>query len=183
MRVSYTLSNSTDTAGNFFFSTPQNNFDLRDEWGPSDNNQRHRLTISGSLEAPGGTNANRFQRVLEGFQLSYIFTYGSRLPFNILTGNDRNFDTNFNDRPVNVGRNTGRGFDFASLDLRLSRKFQITETLKLETIAEGFNLLNRANLQIPNNIFGTGEVPLATFGRPTAAADPRQIQFGLRFSF
>lgn len=183
LRVSYTLSKSIDNAGNFFFSTPQNNFDLRDEWGPSDNEQRYRLTISGSLVAPARTKVNKFRRGLEGFQLSYIFTFGSRLPFNILTGNDRNSDTNFNDRPVNVGRNAGRGFDFASLDLRLSRRFDITETLKLETIVEGFNVLNRANLQIPNNIFGTGEEPLPTFGNPTVASDPRQIQFGLRLSF
>ena len=183
LRVSYTLSKSADTAGNFFFSTPQNNFDLRDEWGPSDNDQRHRLTISGSLEASSGTKANGFRRMLEGFQLSYILTYSSRLPFNVLTGNDRNFDTNFNDRPVNVGRNAGRGFDFMSLDLRLSRKFHITEALKLEAIVEGFNVLNRANLQIPNNIFGTGEKPLPSFGSPTAAFDPRQIQLGFRFSF
>jgi hypothetical protein len=84
---------------------------------------------------------------------------------------------------VNVGRNAGRGFDFMSLDLRLSRKFHITEALKLEAIVEGFNVLNRANLQIPNNIFGTREKPLPTFGQATAATDPRQIQFGFRFSF
>jgi hypothetical protein len=53
----------------------------------------------------------------------------------------------------------------------------------LEAIAEGFNVLNRSNFQIPNNTFGTGQTPLATFGRPTAASDPRQIQFGLRLSF
>ena len=88
-----------------------------------------------------------------------------------------------NDRPVGVGRNTGRGFDFASLDLRLSRKFKFTERISLEAIAEGFNVLNRSNLQIPNNVFGTGQAPLATFGRATAASDSRQIQFALRLSF
>ena len=65
------------------------------------------------------------QRALRGFQFGYIFTYGSRLPFNVLLGSDRNLDTNNNDRPLGVGRNTGRGFDFASLDLRVSRKFRI----------------------------------------------------------
>ncbi|HJU56307.1 MAG TPA: carboxypeptidase regulatory-like domain-containing protein [Pyrinomonadaceae bacterium] len=182
-RVSYTFSKAIDDAGNFFFSSPQNNFDLSDERGLSDNDQRHRLTFSGSIQAPRADDASALRRALEGFELSYIFTYASALPFNILTGNDRNFDTNFNDRPVGVGRNTGRGFDYASLDLRLSRKFRLTERLGLEAIAEGFNVLNRANLQLPNNVFGTGSAPLATFGRPTAAGDPRQIQLGLRFSF
>ncbi|MBA2732199.1 MAG: hypothetical protein H0U54_04830 [Acidobacteria bacterium] len=184
LRISYTLSKAIDDAGNFFFSSPQDNFNLRDDRGLSDNDQRHRLTLSGSLEAPRITDrANAFRRVVEGFQLSYIFSYASALPFNPLTGNDRNFDTNFNDRPVGRGRNTARGFDFASLDLRLSRKFRFSERLGLEAIAEGFNVLNRANFQVPNNTFGTGQTPLASFGRPTAASDSRQIQFGLRLSF
>jgi hypothetical protein len=183
LRVSYTLSKAIDDAGNFFFSSPQDNFNVRDERGLSDNDQRHRLTVSGSFAAPEKSGAKGFRRALEGFQLSYIFSYASALPFNPLTGNDRNFDTNFNDRPTGLGRNTGRGFDFASLDLRLSRKFHLAERLGLETILEGFNVLNRSNFQIPNNTFGTGQTPLPSFGRPTAASDSRQFQLGLRFSF
>ena len=101
----------------------------------------------------------------------------------MLTGNDRNFDTNVNDRPVGVARNSGKGFGFASLDLRLSRRFHISERVGVETLVEGFNVLNRANLQLPNNTFGTGVSPNPGFGQPTAAADPRQLQFGLRLSF
>jgi hypothetical protein len=183
LRASYTLSKAIDDAGNFFFSTPQNNFDLRDDRGLSDNDQRHRLVISGTLEAPQTRSDAGPRHLLRGFQLGYIFTYASRLPFNILTGNDRNFDTNNNDRPLGVGRNAGRGFDFASLDLRLSRRIQLTERVGLEVLAEGFNVLNRANLAIPNNTFGTGTTPLPSFGQPTAALDPRQFQFGLRLSF
>jgi hypothetical protein len=184
LRVSYTLSKAVDDAGNFFFSSPQNNFNIRDDRGLSDNDQRHRLTISGSFEAPPTANrASHFRRVVKDFQLSYIFSYASALPFNPLTGNDRNFDTNFNDRPAGVARNTGRGFDFASLDLRLSRKFHFTEQVGLEAIVEGFNVLNRSNFQIPNNIYGTGQTPLPSFGRTTAASDSRQIQLGLRLSF
>ncbi len=44
-------------------------------------------------------------------------------------------------------------------------------------------MLNRANLQLPNNVFGMGATPPPAFGRATAAADPRQIQFGLRLNF
>ncbi len=169
MRVSYTLSKTTDDAGNFFFSTPQNNF--------------NRLVVSGSFQAPEQGKEEGLRRALHGFQLSYIYTYASRLPFNVLLGSDRNFDTNNNDRPLGVGRNTGRGFDFASLDMRLSRSFRVTERLGLEVMAEGFNLFNRANFGVPNNTFGSGSSPLATFGQPTAAFDPRQLQFGLKLSF
>lgn len=183
VRLSYTLSKAIDNAGNFFFLSPQDNFNLRDERGLSDNDQRHRLTLSGTFSAPK-TFENKFaRRAFGGFQLSYIFTYASRLPFNVLTGNDRNGDTNNNDRPVGVGRNTGAGFDFSSLDARLSRRFVFTEKFNLELLVEGFNILNRANYSVPNNVFGTGSAPLATFGRPTAAFDARQIQLGFRLNF
>jgi hypothetical protein len=127
---------------------------------------------------PPHDKATGFQRFLCGFQLGYIVTYASHLPFNVLLGNDRNFDTNTNDRPVGVGRNTGRGFDFASLDLRLSRRLKLTERVDLQILAEGFNVLNRANLGVPINT-----VTAARFGQPTQAFDPRQFQFGMKVSF
>jgi hypothetical protein len=173
VRVSYTLSKSIDDTGNFFFSTPQDNFNIRDERGLSDNDQRHRLVISGAFEAPKKSSA--VPKVLRDFALSYIFTYASRLPFNVLLGSDRNFDTNNNDRPA--------GFDYASFDMRLSRRFRITEHCNLELTADGFNLLNRANYSVPNNTFGSGTVPLPTFRQPTQASDSRQFQFGVRMNF
>jgi Carboxypeptidase regulatory-like domain/TonB dependent receptor len=183
VRLSYTLSKTIDDAGNFFFSSPQNSFDVRDDRGLSDNDQRHRLVLSGTLEAPEQGKSHGVARLLRGFQFGYIFTYGSRLPFNVLLGSDRNFDTNLNDRPVGVGRNAGRGFDFASLDLRVSRRFQLTERVDVQLLAEGFNVLNRPNFGVPNNTFGSGVNPLPTFGQPTAAFDPRQFQFGMKVSF
>lgn len=165
-RLSYTLADARDDAGNAFFFTPQDGRNLRDEWGPSDNDQRHRLVASGWA-------------MLAGFRLSGIFTYGSALPFNVVTGADRNNDTNVNDRPAGVGRNSGRGFDYASLDLRLARPLQLGR-VKAELIVEGFNVLNRSNLQLPNNVFGPGPQPRPGFGEATAAAAARQVQLGLR---
>jgi hypothetical protein len=181
VRISYTLSKTIDDAGNFFFSTPQDNANVRDDRGLSDNDQRHRFVLSGAFHAP--EKASRIPQAVRGFELSYIFTYASRLPFNVLLGTDRNFDTNNNDRPVGVGRNTGRGFDYAALDIRLSRKIRITEHTNLELSADGFNLLNRANYSVPNNTFGSGTTPLPTFAQPTQAFDPRQFQFGVKLSF
>jgi hypothetical protein len=183
VRLSYTLSKAIDNAGNAFFFTPQDNYNLDDERGPSDNDQRHRVALSGTFEFSSRPSESILRRTLNGFQLSYIFSYSSRLPFNVVTGTDRNFDTNANDRPPGVGRNSGEGFDFASLDLRLSRRFRLSERMQVETLVEAFNLLNRANLQLPNNVFGAGVLPLSSFGQPTGASDPRQIQFGLRLSF
>jgi hypothetical protein len=168
MRLSYTYSKTIDNAGNAFFSSPQDNFNIRNDRALSDNDQRHRLTASGQLS-------------LAGWRFSPIFMYGSPYPFNVVTGGQTIQTTPA--RPAGVGRNTGRGFNSAVLDLRISRQFTPREAIQMELIAESFNVLNRTNLQFPNNVFGTGTAPLAAFGRATNASDPRQIQLGLRISF
>ncbi len=179
-RVSYTLSKALDTAGNAFFSSPQDSTNIADEKGPSANDQRHRLVASGTASMPDG--ATGWRRALHGFQASVIASYGSALPYTITTGNDRNNDTNVNDRPAGVGRNTARAWSAASVDLRVSRLFRIGRA-RTEVLAEAFNLLNRTNLQLPNGVWGTGATPLPAFGTPTAAGDPRQVQLGLRVTF
>lgn len=183
-RASYTFSKALDNAGNAFFFTPQDNANPLDDKGRADNDQRHRLALSGTIEVPKAPgDASAFRRFAAGFQLGWIYSYGSPLPFNIQTGADRNNDTNVNDRPRGVGRNTGEGFSFSSLDLRLSRRFAVSPRVQLELLVEAFNALNQANYQLPNNVIGTGTTPRPGFGLPTAAADPRQIQLGLRASF
>ncbi len=170
-RASYTYGKAKDDAGNAFFSSPQDNFDIHADWGLSDNDQRHRVVWSGSAEAP------------VGLQLAWLFTYGSPQPFNIQTGGDRNNDTNVNDRPEGVARNTGVGFEYTSIDLRLGYRFRFGGRATAEASVDAFNVLNRTNLLFPNNTIGTGATPSQTFGLPTAAADPRQIQFGVRVRF
>jgi len=65
----------------------------------------------------------------------------------------------------------------------LSRRFRLTERFELQLLAEGFNVLNRSNLGVPINVFGSGVTPLPNFGRATQAFDPRQFQFGMKLSF
>ena len=177
-RLSYTFSKGLDTSGNFFFSQPQNAKDVAAERGRSDNDQRHRLALSGTLTTPRAANDAPLHRLVDGWLFSYVFSYSSALPFNVQLPNDRNGDTTFNDRPIGVGRNSGEGFDYQSLDLRLSRTFALNRGFSLEGILDVFNVLNRANYQVPNNIFGS-----PTFGRATAVNDPRQVQLGLRMIF
>ncbi len=182
LRASYTLSRAMDDAGNFFFSTPQDNADVHADWGPSDNDQRHRVAVSGTVQAPQG-NRSALARILLGCQLSFVAGYQSALPFNPQTGTDRNNDTNVNDRPSGMGRNSFRGFDAAALDVRLARRFQAGHGTTVEGLLEAFNVLNRSNLQFPNAVFGPGSTPRPSFGTPTAAGDPRQLQVGVRVQF
>jgi hypothetical protein len=181
LRVSYTLSKSIDNTGNAFFSGPQDNFDIRDDRGLSDNDQRHRLTVSGQFGAPPRMTSGNWYKVLEGFQLSPIFAYGSPYPFNIVTGG-QTIQTTASRLP-GIGRNTGRGFSATTLDIRLSRHFRPKERVGVELIIESFNTLNHTNLQFPNNTWGPGTAPLPAFGKPTAASDPRQMQVGARLTF
>ena len=178
VRVSYTFAKALDDAGNAFFSSPQDNFDIRADWGRSDNDQRHRLVVSGAVEPHAAAGS-----LLRNFKLAWLFTYGSPQPFNIQTGGDRNNDTNVNDRPAGVARNSGVGFDYAALDLRIGYRIQLPRTLVAEVSLDVFNALNRTNLLLPNNTFGIGSEPLPAFGRATAAADPRQLQIGVRVRF
>jgi hypothetical protein len=181
VRGSYTLSKAVDDAGNASFFSPQDASRPQDEWGRADNDQRHRVVLSGVVDVPRAGNG--WRRLASGLQLGWVWSYASALPFNVLTGTDRNHDTNVNDRPAGVGRNRGVGFDFASLDLRLGRRFGVARGVELEALVEAFNVLNRPNYQVPNNTFGPGPSPRPGFGLPGGAADPRQIQLGLRASF
>lgn len=89
----------------------------------------------------------------------------------------------------NLGRNMGMTHSFASLDLRLTRAIRFGERVRLDLIAEGFNLFNKFNegSSSPNyqdvNAFGGRASNGRFYSRPTAAYDPRQFQFGAKLSF
>jgi hypothetical protein len=76
------------------------------------------------------------------------------------------------------GRNIVEGPPYRDYDMSALKIFKTSERTSLEFRADFFNLFNHPNFNIPNRYFGT-----ATFGSITSALFPRQIQFGLRFSF
>ncbi len=67
---------------------------------------------------------------------------------------------------------------FANVDFVLAKTWQFPGTSELEFRWEIFNLLNRANFNLPNRIFGN-----PSFGRISSTKNPREMQFGLRFAF
>jgi hypothetical protein len=187
-RVTYTFSKSLDNVGEFFFSTPINQFNIWQDYGRSDDDQRHRLVFDGAVHSSMASAKTPWQRVSHGFQLSGMLQYYSALPLNITTGANTIQGTAA--RPTVsgtfIGRNSGMGCDFFSVNARVSRKFALSERVRLEAIAEAFNLLNHRNNLTKNGTFGTGTyptVPAATFGQVTAVQEPRSIQLALRLSF
>jgi hypothetical protein len=60
----------------------------------------------------------------------------------------------------------------------------ITERIKMQFRAEIFNAFNRVNFGVPNTTVFSSGVPSVTAGAiTTLAANPRQIQLGLKLIF
>jgi hypothetical protein len=89
----------------------------------------------------------------------------------------------------NLGRNMGLTHAFASVDLRLTRAIRFGERFRIDLIGEVFNMFNRFNEGSATpfydavNAFGERAGNGRFFSRPTASYDPRQFQFGAKFSF
>ena len=89
-----------------------------------------------------------------------------------------------------AGRNILRGPGLGTCDFSLLRNFRLGETAKLQLRAEMFNIFNRANFDIPQNIVNS-----ASFGQifntvqPVAGlasggpGEPRELQLGLRLNW
>jgi hypothetical protein len=200
LMASYTLSKAFDTTTDFNSDFgPQDNTNLAGERALSSFDQRHKVVVASVFDT------GRFGgRVLSGFQISPIIRYNSGHPFNLLAGSDVNGDRHStNDRPVGAARNTGQGPDFTSFDMRIARRFRMTEHSGIQFLAEGFNLLNRTNYASVNNIVGPRfdlSPGFSTFNvqgvkvnpTTTSLASPlaftsafpmRQLQFGIRIDF
>jgi hypothetical protein len=75
-------------------------------------------------------------------------------------------------------RNSVIGPGYFNVDLVLAKTVAVATRQRLELRWEIFNLLNRANVDLPNRVFGT-----PNFGRIFSAKDPRQMQLGVRLTF
>ena len=187
-RVSYTYSKALDNVGEFFFSAPINNYNLWQDYGRSDDDQRSRLSFEGSAHTPTAKATTTWEKLTHGFRLASALTAYSPLPFNITTG--ANTIQGTGGRPtlngVFINRNAGEGHAILNLSARLSRTFAVGERMRLQALAEMFNTLNHVNVVTLNGVFGTGAYPAnssPSFGQITAVNDPRTAQFGLRLSF
>jgi hypothetical protein len=187
-RVSYTLSKAMNNVGENFFSSPIDPFDLDQDWGRSDDDQRHRLVATGSMNSSTAPAESRWQLLTRGFQVSSMLQWYSALPFNITSGITTVQGTT--GRPIVDGRfiarNTGIGSDFFSLGLRITRSLGVGPSVRVEGIAECFNLTNRRNDLTRIGNFGAGVFPgspASTFNQITAVGEPRTVQLALRVHF
>ncbi len=164
----YTLSRTTNDTGGMF-SLPADNYDLHGERGRADFDKRQRLNLAGTYRLP------------LGFHLGTVANLNTGIPFNITAGFDTNHDTVANDRPAGVGRNTGQGPGFISLDAHLSKAIHLKKNMhrpRAEIGVDGFNVLNRVNFK---NFIGTLSSPF--YGHANAANPARELQLSLLLLF
>ena len=187
-RVSYTYSKALDNVGENFFSSPVNPYNIWQDYGRSDDDQRSRLAFEGTAHTGMGASKTAWEKLSHGFQFTTSVTAYSALPFNITSGVTTIQGTA--GRPIVngqfIGRNLGSSRAVVNMNSRLSRTFALSERIHLQALVEAFNLLNHTNIVSLNGNFGAGAYPTtpsSTFGQITAVSDSRSLQFGLRASF
>jgi carboxypeptidase family protein/TonB-dependent receptor-like protein len=203
----YTLAKATSDVGTAYDEIVQNLIqDVTNPFGsvqdgPSTRTDaRHRITLSAIVEAPWG------------FRVAPMFFYRSALPTHSLEGLDLNADGNVNDKTTIAYRFTGlndngsasfeengncktvncsRRASFSQLNLRVSRLFPLWREVRIEAIAELFNVFNAKNPSIPltTQRLSANGAPLLSFMQPTAFAgdvqqpEQRVGQIGFRVTF
>ena len=176
---------------------------IRNDRAVGNNDQRHRLIISGLWDLNYFKAGSGFSKaLLNGWELSGIFTAQSGQPYSGLVSFDLNNDGNPDtDRTPSLGRNTFYMPASVSLDPRLTRNFHFGENRQLQFIVEAFNVFNHTNINTVQNIqyaYSAGFsncgasispclVPqysgLSAFGTPTSSTGARILQLAFRYSF
>ncbi len=151
-----------------------NNLDLN--WGYSNRDQEWKGVLNGVWDTPWW-----------GIGLAGTFRYATGSPYNATVAADLNNDgESTTDRPTVGGehfdRNSFRQPDFYTLDMRLSKSFDIGPG-DLSLFAECFNCSDAENRFVTNTVWGTGQTPNATFGQETGVGVPRTFQLALRYDF
>ena len=175
----------------------------RSDRGPGVNDQRHRLVLSGIWLLSGRNLRSRpTSTILGGWELSGVLAAQTGLPYSSLVNSDLNNDGNSNnDRTPGLGRNTFHLPVTISLDPRITKNISLTESLRLQFLAEAFNVFNHGNVVAVHttqfafsNASGMCRnagtpclVPLTAgrnaFGTPTASSGPRIVQLSLKLIF
>jgi hypothetical protein len=201
LRVSYTLSRSY-LDGVDFFTTMPGTQRTPHERGYNPTDQRHNLSVAGSVELPWS------------MQVSGILKLISGSPTKVQAGVDLDGDSSqIGDLPDGIPITVGReGIDeslaainafrtarrlapidrsllaldpYRSLDVRLMKSLTIGTDRRLELLIEAFNVTNHVNFRPPfGNPPGAG-VPIIAPGFlvRTNAHAARQLQWGVRYAF
>jgi hypothetical protein len=139
---------------------------------------RHNFVFSGVLESPfrAGPGHNFASRAFADISISPSIFIRSGIPFTLRTGADINGDTRGGtDRLFNIGRNTGIGPNFRSVNMRISKafRFKADGAMRIEASADFSNLFNRTNFAAVNEVLPVtvGATGVLAFPNALAASD------------
>jgi Carboxypeptidase regulatory-like domain len=100
--ANYTLSKSVGNFGDLLIPWFTPDVDGL-EWGPLDQDRRHRLVVSWVWDVPGPASSGLARTALQGWQVSGIMQYQSGAPFTVSSGRDNSLDGLGNDRAKLTG--------------------------------------------------------------------------------
>ena len=176
LRASYTLSKAFNYANDDqipFQNGPVDPGNLRAEYGPTPNDQRHRLTVAASWRAPGAVQLSGIWTLATGVPMDILMPDGqSRIPVLQRNAGGRLFRAPGELNAFLSEVNAAGGIDgvllplvdpdarftdrFDSVDLRVSRAFSLRR-VRLEPMLEVFNVFN------VTNVLGTSTVNYSGF--------------------
>jgi hypothetical protein len=225
-RAAYTLSRFFNYANDDqipFSNGPINPTNLQLEYGPPPNDQRHRFTFAGVFTLPYEISLAPIVTIASGVPLDILVPDGSqRIPQLQRNAGGRLFHSGAELNSFITQLNAAGGFagqplpfvpdnarfndSFQSVDLRVSKEFRIGERVRIQPIAEVFNLFNVTNVlgvsnvnysgfsnvlvRDSNNPGDAGYLRSSTFGQPVTTAGgvfgaggPRAFQFAVRLIF
>ncbi len=193
--ANYTWSKSIDISTTVNLpNTPENYLHPEFDRAIGDNDVRHRFTLAFLAESP-----KQWPIVVREFKFSVLSSLQSARFFSVNAGFDTNGDGfPFPDRVGTTPRNYYKGDPYYDTDVRLQRVIPFTDRIKGEASIEFFNLLNRANVEDIDHVYGladfAGPTPThfgdhvtspanPTFGAPKFVAPAREIQLSFRITF
>lgn len=83
----------------------------------------------------------------------------------------------------NLGRNKFTMPMFVQFDMRISKGINLGEHLRMDLIADAFNLFNHTNISAVNQLCDPLAGSACTAGQPSASYEARQFQFALKLSW
>ena len=209
-QTNYTLSRASDNGQSSVTFTsnnlPFNAFDQPNEDGLSNFDRRQKFVAS-VVYSPNPFSDGAAKHIFNGWTLAPILNAfsGQRFTGNVSGNiNPQSFGFASNQTPGGGVNGSGGATRFAHVprnffkqpniwyvDMRISRRFAITEGTRLELLAEGFNVFNRTQVTGVQgtlyNLSGNTLTFNAPFGTTTGADSTlfreRQIQFAARFEF
>jgi hypothetical protein len=176
VRIAYTLARAMNYANDDqipFLNGPIDPNDLRREWGPTPNDRRHRLVLSGRARVAGGVNLSGIWTLSSGVPMDIMMPDGrTRIPTVQRNAGGRQFESAAELNSYITSLNASGGVNgvllplvdpsarfsdrFNSLDLRVSRPFSAGGRVRVEPMVEVFNLFDVANILGSTNVNYSG---------------------------